>query len=56
MLVIIGFVIGAAWGATVARKRKGSRLDMAQYGAGYGIAFAILGLIATLILGWTGMG
>ncbi|WP_323040938.1 hypothetical protein [Gemmobacter sp.] len=50
MIVLAGLLIGALWGALLARKRKGSRLDMAQYAAGFAIAFAILGLFATLII------
>lgn len=50
MIVLAGLLIGALWGAWLARKRKGSRLDMAQYAAGFAIAFAILGLFATLII------
>ena len=55
MLVITGVVLGVAWGIWLARARRGSRLDMAQYGAGFGIAFGILGLFATLLLG-SGLG
>jgi len=55
MLVIAGVVLGVAWGVWLARARHGSRLDMAQYGAGFGIAFGILGLFATLLLG-SGLG
>ena len=50
MIVLAGLMIGAVWGAWLARKRKGLRLDMAQYAAGFAIAFAILGLFATLII------
>lgn len=50
MLVIAGAGIGALIGGLTARRRKGSRLDVAQYAAGYGIAFALIGLIATVML------
>jgi hypothetical protein len=51
MLIVIAFALaGAAWGARVARSRGGNGLDMAQYGAGYGIAFAIAGLVLAIIL------
>lgn len=49
MLVIAGLVFGATGGALLAKKRGGRRLDMAQYAAGFGIAFGLLGLFATLI-------
>ncbi|WP_171129983.1 MULTISPECIES: hypothetical protein [unclassified Ruegeria] len=51
MLVVLGMaILGAALGAMAARKRNGNKADMAQYAAGYGIAFALLGLILSLIL------
>lgn len=50
MIVIAGLVLGVVIGAVTARKRGGARLDMAQYAAGYGIAFTLLGLIATIII------
>lgn len=48
MIVLAGAVLGGTWGALVAKRRKGSRADMAQYAAGYGIAFALLGLFVTI--------
>ena len=50
MIIIAGFVLGAAFGARKARKAGGKRLDLMQYGAGFGIAFALLGLFVTLVL------
>ncbi len=51
MVVVLGMaILGAILGARAARKRNGSGADMAQYAAGYGIAFALLGLIISLIL------
>ena len=51
MIVVPGMaILGAVLGARIARKRNGSRADMAQYAAGYGIAFALLGLVISLIL------
>lgn len=51
MLVVLGMaVLGVILGVAAARKRNGNRADMAQYAAGYGIAFALLGLILSLIL------
>lgn len=50
MIVIAGLVFGALGGALLARSRGGRGLDMAQYAAGFGIAFALLGLFATIIL------
>lgn len=50
MIVIIGALVGAILGAVTARKRGGNRLDMLQYAAGFGIAFALAGLIVTVII------
>lgn len=50
MIVLASGLIGVFVGVTTARRRKGNRLDMAQYGAGYGIAFLLLGLFATLLI------
>ncbi|MBW4962866.1 apolipoprotein acyltransferase [Sulfitobacter sp. CW3] len=50
MIVIIFALIGAIWGVLAARKRQGNRKDMAQYAAGYAMAFVIVGMILTVIL------
>ena len=50
MIVIVLGLIGAIIGGMTAKKRKGAVADIAQYASGYGIAFALLGLILTLIL------
>lgn len=50
MLIVVGALGGALWGGLLARQRKGSRLDIAQYAAAFAIAFAILGLFATVLL------
>lgn len=50
MVVIAGLVFGAVFGTLLARKRGGKGLDQAQYAAGFGIAFGLLGLFATIFL------
>lgn len=50
MIVIAGAVLGIALGVLTARKRGGKPADMAQYGAGFGIAFAIAGVFLTILL------
>lgn len=50
MIVIAAALIGAAIGAQNARRRQGTRFDILQYAAAYGLAFAILGVFATVIL------
>jgi hypothetical protein len=50
MVVIASFVLGAILGARTALKRGGQRLDALQYGAGFGIAFGLLGLFLTILI------
>ncbi|MCR8825542.1 hypothetical protein [Pseudosulfitobacter koreensis] len=50
MIVIACFLIGAVIGGLTARRRKGNRKDIAQYAAGYGIAFCLVGLIVTVLI------
>ena len=48
MIVLAGIVIGAALGVHRARKGGGNRLDMAQYGAVWGIIGGLIGLFLTI--------
>ncbi|MDF1728782.1 MAG: apolipoprotein acyltransferase [Sulfitobacter sp.] len=50
MIYILFALVGAVAGAFRARKQGGNRKDMAQYAAGFAIAFGLLGLIVTIIL------
>lgn len=50
MFVLGGMIVGGISGAMLALKRGGTTLDAMQYAAGYGIAFAVVGLIATIAL------
>ncbi len=50
MIVFFSALAGAVLGGTTARRRRGNAADMAQYAAGYGILFALIGLIATIVL------
>jgi hypothetical protein len=50
MIVIAGLLLGAGWGVWTAKRRGGTPADMAQYAAGFGIAFALLGLFLTIVL------
>jgi hypothetical protein len=43
-------LVGALIGAFTAHRRGGRPADLAQYAAGYGIAFAVLGMIVTIVL------
>jgi hypothetical protein len=50
MIYILFAIVGALIGGLTARRRQGNGKDIAQYAAGYGIAFALLGLILTILL------
>lgn len=50
MIVILGLILGAATGATLARYRGGSRADMLQYAAAYAVAFSLVGLVLTIVI------
>lgn len=50
MIVIGAALLGAIIGGLTAARRKGNRLDIAQYAAGYAMAFGIVGMIATVII------
>ncbi|KMW57081.1 hypothetical protein AIOL_002039 [Candidatus Rhodobacter oscarellae] len=53
MIVIVSALVGAIIGALQARRGGGNRKDMAQYAAGFGIAFALIGMLVTVILART---
>ena len=50
VIVIIMTLIGAFWGAYLAKKRKGNRLDIAQHAASSAILFCLIGLFATILI------
>lgn len=50
MIVIVLAILGAVIGGLTARKRNGNRKDIAQYAAGYAMAFIIVGMVLTVIL------
>ena len=50
MIYTIAGLFGVGWGAWRAKKSGGNLADMAQYAAGFGIAFLLLGFIVTLIV------
>ncbi|KEJ87926.1 hypothetical protein [Sulfitobacter donghicola] len=50
-MIVIGLaILGAIIGGMTARKRNGNRKDIAQYAAGYGMAFLIVGMFLTVII------
>ncbi len=50
MLVIAGALCGAGLGAYTAKRNGGRGLDMLQYAAGFAIALALVGALATIII------
>lgn len=50
MIVLAGALFGGIYGAFLAKRREGTKLDMAQYAAGFGIAFGLLGLFLTILV------
>lgn len=50
MIVLIAIVLGAWLGDVRARRARGNRKDRLQYAAAHALAFAILGLFATILL------
>ena len=55
MIVILLAVIGAVIGGLTARKRNGNRKDIAQYAAGFAMAFIIVGIPILFVLGILGV-
>lgn len=55
MIIIACALIGALWGYRQARTGGGNSMDRAQYAAGYGIAFAIVGVIITIVVARSGL-
>ena len=52
MYLVFG-IIGGIWGARLAKKRGGKRLDIIQYSAGYFLFYAIIGVIITVTVSYT---
>lgn len=50
MIIWGGAAFGAIIGSFTAQRRGGNKLDIAQYAAGYALAFAIVGTICVVIL------
>ncbi|GKY87603.1 hypothetical protein [Sinisalibacter aestuarii] len=50
MIILAFAILGALVGGFTARSRGGKGLDIAQYAAGYAMAFAVIGLFLTVFL------
>ena len=50
-MIVLGLgLLGALIGGFTANKRGGNRKDIAQYAAGYGLAFLIVGMPLTVLV------
>jgi hypothetical protein len=54
MIIIAGALVGAGYGAWLARRRDGRPADIAQYAAGFGLAAATVGVFVTVFIGRMG--
>lgn len=55
MISIVAFLLGALWGAFVARRRGGSTTDIVLYAAVHGIILSLLAVLLTVLvirIGW----
>ncbi len=50
MIPLLIAIAAGLWGAMVARKQGGNRMDMAQYAAGYAIAGVLFGLLIGVVV------
>jgi hypothetical protein len=50
-VIVVGILLGAAYGALLARRREGSNLDMLHYGGIYAILFGVLAVFLQIGLG-----
>ncbi len=50
MIVTISALIGILLGGYRAKANGGNRLDMAQYAFGFGVAFALVGMVIAITL------
>jgi len=50
MIVIGAALFGAVLGGLTAKKRGGAATDIAQYAVSSAIAFALIGLLATVVI------
>lgn len=50
MFVLLGTLLGAIIGGTIAKRRKGKPLDILQYAVIYAMIFAVIGLFITILV------
>jgi hypothetical protein len=54
MIMVPALLLGVLIGVWTTVRNRGTKLDMLQYGAVYGIAFFILALFLSIGLDWAG--
>ena len=47
---LAGLILGAVFGAFRAKAQGGKRLDMLQWGAGFAVAFGLVGLFVLIFI------
>ena len=50
MITIAGALLGGIWGAVLAKRRGGNRLDIAQYAGVLAMIGGVLGLFITIFI------
>ncbi len=50
MIMLAALIGGAGWGARLAKKGGGNRLDIAHYATGFAVAFGLFAFIVTIPL------
>ncbi|MDQ2095184.1 hypothetical protein [Rhodalgimonas zhirmunskyi] len=50
MIAWVAALLGVIFGIIQARRKGGKALDLAQYGAVYGIFFAVIGVIVQIVI------
>ena len=50
-MIVAGVLLGAAYGALLARRREGSNLDMLHYAGIYAVLFGVLAVFLQIGLG-----
>ena len=50
-MILAGVILGAAYGGLLARRREGSRLDVAHYAGIYAIVFGLVAVVLQIAIG-----
>ena len=50
-MILLGVILGALYGGVLARRREGSRLDVAHYAGIYAIIFGVVAVVVQIAVG-----